>query len=47
MFEAVDVITLIKNGAYDELNESVGEALTKRPDVRCFEFKGDLFDVLT
>ena len=34
MFEAVDVITLIKGGVYDDLNLSVGEALTKRADVR-------------
>ena len=36
MFEAVDVITLIKGGIYDELNLSVGEALQKRPE----EFSG-------
>jgi 5'-AMP-activated protein kinase, regulatory gamma subunit len=34
IFEAVDVITLIKGGNYDELNLSVGEALLKRGDVR-------------
>ena len=33
VFEAVDVITLIKGGAYDELNLSVGEALLKRSEV--------------
>lgn len=34
VFEAVDVITLIKGANYDELNLNVGEALQKRPDVR-------------
>ncbi len=33
VFEAVDVITLIKGGAYDDLNLNVGEALQKRSDV--------------
>jgi 5'-AMP-activated protein kinase regulatory gamma subunit len=33
VFEAVDVITLIKGGAYDDLSLSVGEALQKRPAV--------------
>lgn len=33
VFEAVDVIALIKGGHYDDLNMSVGEALLKRPDV--------------
>ncbi|MCJ1371988.1 AMP-activated serine/threonine-protein kinase regulatory subunit [Loxospora ochrophaea] len=32
VFEAVDVITLIKGGTYDELSLSVGEALSKRSD---------------
>ena len=32
VFETVDVITLIKGGAYDELNLNVGEALQKRPE---------------
>lgn len=32
VFEAVDVISIIKGGAYDELTNSVGEALTKRAD---------------
>lgn len=32
VFEAVDVITLIKGGVYDDLNLSVGEALMKRSD---------------
>ncbi|KAG5802991.1 hypothetical protein H9Q71_012425 [Fusarium xylarioides] len=31
-FEAVDVIPCIKNGAYDDLDGSVGEALCKRSD---------------
>jgi 5'-AMP-activated protein kinase regulatory gamma subunit len=34
VFEAVDVIILIKGGVYDDLNLSVGEALLKRSDVR-------------
>lgn len=33
VFEAVDIITLIKGGIYDELNLSVGDALLKRSDV--------------
>lgn len=33
VFEAVDVITLIKGGTYDDLNLSVGEALKKRSPV--------------
>jgi len=32
VFEAVDVITIIKGGAYDELTTSVGDALSKRAD---------------
>ncbi|KAL8803751.1 MAG: hypothetical protein Q9200_006081 [Gallowayella weberi] len=32
VFEAVDVITLIKGGNYDDLNLNVGEALQKRPE---------------
>lgn len=32
VFEAVDVITIIKGGIYDDLSLSVGEALSKRPD---------------
>lgn len=32
VFEAVDVITLIKGGDYDSLQLTVGEALRKRPD---------------
>jgi CBS domain-containing protein len=36
VFEAVDVITLIKGGVYDDLNLTVGEALLKRSDVRFF-----------
>ncbi|KAL5366088.1 hypothetical protein BJX96DRAFT_25608 [Aspergillus floccosus] len=31
VFEAVDVITLIKGGVYDDLSLTVGEALKKRP----------------
>lgn len=33
VFEAVDVITLIKGGVYDDLNLNVGEALQKRSEV--------------
>jgi 5'-AMP-activated protein kinase regulatory gamma subunit len=36
VFEAIDIINIIKGGAYDELTTSVGEALTKRAD----EFPG-------
>jgi 5'-AMP-activated protein kinase regulatory gamma subunit len=32
VFEAVDVIAVIKGGAYDELTTSVGEALSKRAE---------------
>ena len=32
VFEAVDVITLIKGGDYDSLQLTVGEALRKRSD---------------
>lgn len=34
VFEAVDVIGLIKGGDYEALQLSVGEALRKRPSVR-------------
>jgi 5'-AMP-activated protein kinase regulatory gamma subunit len=33
VFEAVDIITLIKGGVYDDLSLSVGDALLKRSDV--------------
>lgn len=33
VFEAIDVIQLIKGGVYDDLNMSVGDALLKRPSV--------------
>lgn len=36
VFEAVDVITLIKGGTYDGLGLSVGEALKKRSPVCTF-----------
>lgn len=36
VFEAVDVITLIKGGVYEDLNSTVGDALLKRSD----EFPG-------
>jgi hypothetical protein len=39
VFEAVDVIALIKGGVYDDLNLTVGDALLKRSDV-CFQFRG-------
>lgn len=32
VFEAVDVISIIKGGAYEELTTSVGDALSKRAD---------------
>jgi 5'-AMP-activated protein kinase regulatory gamma subunit len=32
VFEAVDVISIIKGGIYDELTTSVGDALNKRPE---------------
>lgn len=34
VFEAVDVIALIKGGTYDGLNLSVGEAVQRRSEVR-------------
>ncbi len=34
VFEAVDVIVLIKGGDYDNLNSTVGKALEKRAEVR-------------
>ena len=33
VFEAIDVITLIKGSTYDDLNLNVGEALQKRAEV--------------
>jgi len=33
VFEAIDVITLIRGGTYDDLNLNVGEALQKRAEV--------------
>lgn len=36
VFEAVDVITLIKGGVYDDLSLTVGEALKKRSPVSWF-----------
>lgn len=33
VFEAVDVIALIKGGVYDDLNLTVGDALLKRSEV--------------
>ena len=37
VFEAVDVISLIKGGVYDDLNLNVGEALQKRSTVSSLE----------
>lgn len=34
VFEAVDVIALIKGGTYDDLGLTVGDALLKRSEVR-------------
>lgn len=42
VFEAVDVITLIKGGTYDELNLTVGEALQKRSDVSLGTLRSDI-----
>jgi 5'-AMP-activated protein kinase, regulatory gamma subunit len=36
VYEAVDILSLIKSGTYDELTLSVGEALLNRPE----EFPG-------
>ena len=33
VFEAVDVIALIKGGNYEDLDVSVGDAMLKRSDV--------------
>lgn len=41
VFEAVDVITLIKGANYDELNLNVGEALQKRSEV-CNPFQAGM-----
>lgn len=46
VFEAVDVIALIKGGVYDDLNLSVGDALLKRQDVRPLFFPFLLFPLL-
>lgn len=40
VFEAVDVITIIKGGVYEDLDLSVGEALRKRSAVRSHGFSG-------
>lgn len=44
VFEAVDVITLIKGGVYDDLSLTVGEALKKRSSVRWVRLPCDLVD---
>jgi len=36
VFEAVDVIPLIKGGSYEDLNLTVGEALLYRAEVTTF-----------
>ena len=38
VFEAVDVIALIKGGVYDDLNLTVGDALLKRSDVSSLSY---------
>ena len=43
VFEAVDVITLIKGGVYDDLNLNVGEALQKRSNVSPLEISVPIF----
>lgn len=42
VFEAVDVMTLIKGGVYDDLNLTAGEALLKRPEVNWLPNTGKL-----
>ncbi|RDW63098.1 AMP-activated serine/threonine-protein kinase regulatory subunit SNF4 [Aspergillus mulundensis] len=45
VFESVDVVTLIKGGAYDDLSLTVGEALKKRSSVRVeFMFSKEFAD---
>lgn len=46
VFEAVDVITLIKGGVYDDLNLTVGEALLKRNDDFAGIYTCSMFDRL-
>jgi CBS domain-containing protein len=46
VFEAVDVITLIKGGFYDDLSLTVGEALKKRSAV-CVPQKQVVYGVST
>ncbi|EON63988.1 hypothetical protein W97_03218 [Coniosporium apollinis CBS 100218] len=46
VFEAVDVITLIKGGVYDDLNLSVGDALLKRSDDFAGIYTCSLYDNL-
>jgi hypothetical protein len=36
VFEAVDVIPLIKNGSYEDLQLTVGQALLKRSEVHTY-----------
>jgi len=47
VFEAVDVIALIKGGVYDDLAMNVGEALLKRSEVRLTISPGQLVAKLT
>lgn len=42
VFEAVDVITLIKGGVYDDLNLEVGEVLKKRSPVSTKPYPSEL-----
>ncbi|KAF1986450.1 CBS-domain-containing protein [Aulographum hederae CBS 113979] len=46
VFEAVDIITLIKGGVYDDLTLSVGEALLKRGDDFAGIYTCSVFDRL-
>ena len=43
VFEAVDVITLIKDSNYDSLALNVGDALQERADVRIIPFPSHQF----
>ena len=43
VFEAVDVIALIKGGVYDDLNLTVGDALLKRSDVRDSSYRASIY----
>lgn len=47
VYEAIDILTLIKEGRYDELGLTVGEALLKRPDVSCLAILWLWLSILT